>query len=607
MLASTQFIGRLFLAIVIVLLIATFAVFAQTRPSPGAQAGTCDDSDSGPRYVARSVKIVARWAPLIQLPLKPNDPFSPEKIRETRLAFLKAMVAEKGTFNAESISLGKLPIVDVRYVRVCGRVVPEPDCFKAGLAKDCVDVEVRPFALSTDPAFLASVFQPIPRSNKFSFLSNVSRPLRLLNPKFSLERDEKLGTMPGFEVSTDLLSLGKIVHGEPGEAKKVSLMLAANARKSIGRDFYNSQTQLALKVSEPNENIESLGLDTAFTSDAEPQRDSVYHRNMFSIGGHIAFTPAVGVVNQIVVSGGYRRSENNLAGDGVRPRISRSENSFEGRAFFDGRIAEGFARFGIWFERSSPAASSSRYNRVAGLIGYQKEIPVSGDAIGIEALAGTGWASNSAPEYALFYGGNGLNNFLYEEPLDFEISRMPAGPLMRSFGKNQAGLPATLNRQVGANSYRHLNLTVSIPIPGLSKPLIPDEVINENPRITLRDVVDFAVNTGEEALSSNLQDKGLTEEEADKKAAKTFGQIRPGVRFLTNYAKIYAVKPLVMFDTSSMRQRGTNFLTRYAIGGGIQLTLAVAKFELGYMHNTRRFAGDARGNVVMRLVFQNLF
>lgn len=603
MLPSTQFMRRASLATAIILLVAT-AVFSQTPPSPAPLAGKCDDSDSGPSYVVRSVKIVARWAPPIQLPLKQNDPFSPEKIRETRLAFLKAMVAEKGTFNAESISLGKLPIVDVRYVRVCGRVVPEPDCLKAGLVKDCVDVEVRPFALSTDPAFLASVFLPIPRSNKFSFLSNVSRPLRVLNPKFSLDRDEKLGTTPGFEVSTDLLSLGKVVEGEPVEAKKVSLVVAARARKSIGREFYNSQAQLSLKVTEPNGNIESLGLDAVFASDAEPQRDTVYHHNTFRIGGHIAFTPALGVVNQVVVSGGYRRSQNNLTGNAAR--VSASEDSFEGRALLDGRIANGFARFGVWFEGSS-AATASRYNRVAGLIGYQKEIPIAEHTIGLEALAGTGWASNTAPAYALFYGGNGLNNFLYEEPPDPEISRMPAGPLMRSFGKNQAALPAPLNRQVGANSYRHFNLTVSIPIPRLSKPLIPNEVINENPRITLRDVIDFAVNTGEESLSANFQDEGLPEDEADKKAAKIFGQIRPGVRFLTNYSKIYAVKPLVMFDASSLRQRGTNFLTRYAVGGGVQLTLAVAKFELGYMHTTRRFAGDAQGNVVIRMVFQNLF
>jgi hypothetical protein len=47
--------------------------------------------------------------------------------------------------------------------------------------------------------------------------------------------------------------------------------------------------------------------------------------------------------------------------------------------------------------------------------------------------------------------------------------------------------------------------------------------------------------------------------------------------------------------------------TRYAIGGGLQLTIVVAKFEAGYMYGAKRIGGDPPGNFVMRLVFQNLF
>jgi hypothetical protein len=47
--------------------------------------------------------------------------------------------------------------------------------------------------------------------------------------------------------------------------------------------------------------------------------------------------------------------------------------------------------------------------------------------------------------------------------------------------------------------------------------------------------------------------------------------------------------------------------TRIAVGGGLQLTVVVAKFEVGYMRTVRRAPGDQKGNIVMSLVFQNLF
>ncbi len=593
--------GRRFGAMIIVIL----GVFA----SGYAQSNECSDSDQGPRSLVRSVKIVARWAPEITLPIKRSDEFTPDKIRETRLAIIKAVGAEKAKYNSESIHLGKLPIVlmDVNYVRVCGRKVPEKDCLSDGLTKNCVNVEVHILALSTDPAYLGSLFLPIPRSNKFTFLGNVSRPIRVLNPKFSMDHDEMLGTTVGFELSTDLLSLDRTITGKPEVAKKTSLVLTAKTRKSVNKSFYNSQAQLSFLAREPTEHVESIGLEASFASDMEPERVSSYRRNTFRIGGHLAFAPALGLLNQIFLGAGYRRSQNDLSGDGVRSRISTAESSYDARVILDGRLLNGFTRLGFWLDGGSPKNASSSYTRVAGLIGYEKDIPVSGHTIGIEAIGGAGWVSRNTPEYALFYGGNQLNNFLYQDTRESGLNFLPAGPLMRSFGKNQAGVPVSGNRQVGVDSYRHFNLTLSIPIPGLSKPLIPDEVVNDNPRITLRDLVDFAVNTGEESLSSNLQDEGMTEDEADKSAAKVFSEIRPGIKFLTNYAKLYAVKPILMFDASTMSRRGIGSYTRYAFGGGIQLTVAVAKFELGYLSTEHRVGGDRRGNFVARFIFQNLF
>jgi hypothetical protein len=74
-----------------------------------------------------------------------------------------------------------------------------------------------------------------------------------------------------------------------------------------------------------------------------------------------------------------------------------------------------------------------------------------------------------------------------------------------------------------------------------------------------------------------------------------------------DYAKIYAVKPLILFDAARLSRPGFPARTNYSLGGGVQLTIVVAKFELGYAHTLRRLSGEPRGNLVARLVFENLF
>ena len=70
----------------------------------------------------------------------------------------------------------------------------------------------------------------------------------------------------------------------------------------------------------------------------------------------------------------------------------------------------------------------------------------------------------------------------------------------------------------------------------------------------------------------------------------------------------FAIKPLVMFDEARLARAGSdNYRTRYALGGGLQLTIVVAKFEAGYMRSVNRVEGDRRGAFIARIVFHNLF
>jgi hypothetical protein len=571
--------------------------------------GQACDADDQPAHLVRSIVVKARWLPEIALPLKRGEDLTPEKLRDSRFKVIAVINDEKNKYNSEFVKLGRLQLVDVNLVRSCVRKVAPTKCLSEGLTDKCVDVELRTVALSTDPVFMASVFLPIPRSNRHTSLSNVPRFLRMFDPKFALSGDEEVGPSPELEVSTDLLSLPEVANGNPARLRGAAILLKLSGGKSFSKPFYTSEAKLSVLVNQPTHNVESFAFEARFAADDQPQLSASFLRNSLTLGGHVALNPAVGIVNRVVLSGGYRRSHDRLVNSA--PDVARRtiENAFEGRAILEGRIAEGFTRGAVWVEGSKPGGADS-YKRIAGLLGYEKELPVGQHTIGIETLFGAGHASRRTPEYALFYGGNTLTDFLYEDITDREtLSAFPGGPVLRSFGKNQVGskFGAGNAHTSGANSFRHFNLTVAIPIPNLSAPLIPNEVVNPNPLTTLRDLVDFAVNSGEEALSLSFQDEGLSPDDADKKAAQVFGQIRPGVKYLTHYAKTYSVKPIVMFDQAWLSRTGNAAQTRYSIGGGIQFTVVIARFQAGYMHSVKHFEGEPRGNFILRLVFSNLF
>ena len=569
-----------------------------------SQTGDC--RDEWPGHKVRSVKVKARWLPAdLDLPLKKGDDFTPAKLAATREAVRQAINAEKDKYANEFVKLERVPMVDVNFVRGCGRKLPAATCQAEGLGTDCVDVEVKLVALSTNPIFMASTLLPLPRSNSFTFLGGVPRLLRMFDPKFGMAADREFGATPQLDISTDLLSLGEVSQGKPAKARPVELLLKAHGGKSVSEPFYTSEVNLSFVLKQPTPLIESLGIEASFTADHEPQLDASYLRNSLRVGGHAAFNVASGFVNRLALNGGYRRASNRLSGiNGLQV----TENSYEGSAVVDGRIFNGFTRAGLWLDGGKPEHSDG-YHRVAGLIGYEKELPIGDQTIGIEALFGAGKASRHAPEYSLFYGGNTLADFIYQEIADPEkLSFLPSGPILRGYGRNQAGFRLPNGSTLGAHSYHHFNLSIAIPIPSLSAPLIPNEVVDDTTGTTLRDVIELAVNTGQDALSGTYEDEGLSSDEADAKAAKVFSEIRPGMKYLTDYAKIYSLKPLLMFDEARLsRSDSGDAQYRYSAGGGLQLTIVIAKFQAGYMHAINRFPGEKRGNLVFRLVFTNLF
>src|ERR1700752_122687 len=353
-----------------------------------SQTGEC--RDEWPGHKIRSVKIKARWLPAApDLPLKRGDDFTPDKLRDTRLALIKIINDEKDKYAVEFVKLKRLQIVDINFVRAGGRKLPAETCQAEGLGANCVDLELKPLALSTNPIFMGAPLLPLPRSNSQTFLSGVPRLLRIFDPKFGIGADGELGAVPDFEMSTDLLSFGEVAEGKPAKARPVELLLKARGSKSVSDPFYTSEVNLSLVLKQPTASIESLGVEASYTADHQPQLDAPYLRNAFRVDGHAAFNPATGIVNRVAVNGGYRRSSNRLGGVNG---LAVTENSYQGSAVFDGRILNGFTRAGLWLDGGKPENADS-YHRIAGLIGYQKELVLGDQTLGIEAMFGAGKAS----------------------------------------------------------------------------------------------------------------------------------------------------------------------------------------------------------------------
>jgi hypothetical protein len=275
------------------------------------------------------------------------------------------------------------------------------------------------------------------------------------------------------------------------------------------------------------------------------------------------------------------------------------------------RPMDGFLRAVLWGDNGWLTKGGNSYQRFAGRLGYAREIPVmQNQTIGLELLAGGGRVWNATPAYAHFFGGNAPGQFLYDSPSSATLLNMPTGPLIRSFGEGQAGF-RTSQGVNGGNAFWNVNLNLTFPIPPWSRPLIPNELTdladaNGNP-VSLKQLLRRQIDvTGPNMLAATLRTEGLSSKEAEEQAGIVFEEVKPATHFLIDYANLYSIKPLLMFDAGGLQDNGGSE-TWLAAGGGVQLTIVIAKLEAGYMHTVSGPTFGSRGNAFFRLVFQNLF
>ena len=493
--------------------------------------------------------------------------------------------------------------------------------------------------------------------------------------------------------------------------KETKLLARIKGRKSLTKPFYDTSSGLTLTRTDALSKFQSLALEATLDARNLPQGNGDYFANAGKLTFSTQVHPKSGPIKLIDVGGGYRWSRNRFfSGNPNVPNEFSTENGFAGRAIADGLIGKGLVRAALWFDGGSLDRSRGSYKRGAALFGYAKDFVIrrkkdfheinppgigqpcwtsypdlkqpkdpnkeppprkNEQTVGVEMTLGAGRAWGSVPEYARFYGGSPVGQFLYDELNAQSVTAFPAGPIIRSLPQGRAGLatsPSNLDR--GGTSFWHANVSVSIPVAAWSSPLIPFEWVSASPepklppgrrrraediefdghipkgasicrdlKSTIKTLVgvsgvtllvaqearDSLTNDERDALRLRNAENPTPTEKARLAAAEhhlstSTESVRPQVEalfdreilpitnFITDHANIIAVKPLLMFDVAHLALQGSAaHSTRYGLGGGLQIDVVLARFELGYMGALNRMPGDPRGSFVGRLVLRRFF
>jgi hypothetical protein len=542
----------------------------------------------------RYVKIEARWAGAIKLPLAPGDRLTNEKLSAS-LNALRAAITSPSNLDLGLRSKGE---VGVLYIYVDYDTSPP-----AGT----VGVIFRPYYVDIALVEIGRNVLPIPRSPWPTFYQNVPEPLRAFNPTIGLSYDRQFGSAITASFGGNPLSLFSR-SDSPGLIRQLDLH--GDGAKSFENDFYRAIGGVSYTIHNTNSSFEEFTFSADFDGAREPLGTGEHSREAGIVA--LGLKTKIGPNARLYLNAGYRHSSDSFRDAETGVGTHANTDGQTARLLFDTipPKIEGFLRAAIWEEAAW--LNGDAYQRVVLRVGYEKEIPIApNQTVGMEIVAGAGQTFGDVPVYAQFFGGNAPGQFLYDSATSSSVMMMPVGPVIRSLGENEAHLrngPNTL----GGETFWHVNLNATIPIPPWSMPLIPNIAtdipdIDGNPltvKTLLRRQIDV---TGPSMLAAVLQSQGVDAQTANRRAKQILQEVTPATNFIIDEANLFSVKPLLMFDAAGLSGPRGEDETWLAAGAGIQLTIVTAKFEAGYMHTLAGPTFGDRGNAFVRLVFQNLF
>jgi hypothetical protein len=600
--------NKIFYRVAVIALSVLFCGHAAAQNRGKCDDGSLADSDG---YKIRATKVGLRYSS-VTLPPKgtPYTKAIESKLLEDVAGVMKADENRESTPGGTLSQIsGKVTLPSARMITACVSVVAKDECEKAVGQEKCVDITVFARTLRFSLSSLAdNVLSAIPRSNKPTILENVPKPLLALNPSFKANYDKEQGFMPGAEISANLLDLDEILHNDAVSVKSARLDLSIAGSKSLNKDFYDSSVKMAFTRILPSLHFEKIFAAVEFSASHLPGGKASILKNAVSLTGGVSLKSGLPVIQNIDLAASYSHSSNRFYSSDPALSVGAEENGLAFRVLTSGRIKRDFLRLGFWADGGKSAGGPGAYHRFSGLAGYAKDLGKGNQTFGLEVTLGAGKAIGTVPNYALYYGGSALKNFIYEARDADVMQKMPAGAMIRSFGEGRSA-----NGDLGGRSYWHVNFNLSIPVKKWSAPLIPDEPVDIDedaagggcPIATVKQLIKCQAASGATILAAIYKDQGVPD--FAEKAQREFKGTNSAIGFLVDHANIYSIKPLFMFDAANFNAPGNVNKTRVGVGGGMQLNIVIAKFEAGYMRTVNRQPGDSRGNFIMRLYFQNLF
>lgn len=553
-----------------------------------ASALECDFTISdAEKLKVRHVVIKSRLNTLspVALPLRPGQVF---RIDDVSASF-ELIRQELARQDPAAATAGGY--VMVRYIDHCASRV----------GTDEVDVVIRPWSIRVPlPAgFDRKLLQP--RANWPTLLANLPPGLRAVNPSFELAYDRNLDTMPVFGFATSLNTIRDAIAREPDSDRKRDLLLSGMAQRSIGSDNYAAVVRTEWEQRFPAK-ARRLSVGTQLAAARQPL--GIDTRLLNSMRNGVNFRTGLHrVLRQIGISLDHRWEGNRTT------QIRTTEQAVQLRADVDYKLPSGLGRTHVTTDRSWPNTLAA-YSRISVRSGYSGEIPLRSDhTIGVDAQISAARGSRALPNYASFFGGNnglmGSHGGTFVTDTSFASvldDSFVDGPVVRGYGSSSAALNGGA---LGATSHWGFNLNVALPVPRWSRFLIPKEPDDDGVPLGQR-IENAGLKSSQSFLTAHYKNEGMTQADAEARAKGDVDSIRPAVVFIARRAKIYAVRPFGLFDFAKLRRLPAS-RTISSAGGGVQLTVVVAKFEVGYARVLDRKLGDPPGNVVFRLSFVNLF
>lgn len=471
-----------------------------------------------------------------------------------------------------------------------------------------VEVIIYPRYLRIDLFSIGHNFLPILRSPKPTFYEAVPKSLLALSPVVGFNSDRRYGPSFSLQTTSDLLHLTRL-----SNVPHPKLNLGLEVQKSLTENFFTLGSELSF--SHPVKSTSGMGWEAGgnFLSGRQPLGVGIYEVQRSGFHGLIQQNLQHSFVKGFAFGGALRFLSNKfdtLAG-------KRAENTENGYSLFllsDGLLKQNFGRIALWFDQGFPKRNNGSYRRLSAKAGYSTAFKTGGDAhqtLGIELTGGIGHIWGNPPVYSQFYAGNAAANFLYEPTNNLQLRSIPNGPVVRSLGEKEGMLLTGTDHLNGGTAYWHLNLNISIPVPQWSRPLIPPVVIDEATGATLQTKLkSLARGTAESGIATDLIDnKGYPDNEQTDSLAKKMVEkdIMPMIGFVTDRANVFSIKPLLLFDVAGMSGKDLSQKTFVAAGGGVQLTVVIARLGAGYMRTIAPSTGTSKGNFFLQFVFENFY